>query len=202
MRSSLSLLLAFVAGLLTGRGRWLPEMILEADPASYALALLLLLVGVTIGGSKETGSLVREAPRRILLLPALVVAGTLLSVALVSPLLPSLSLREALAVGAGFGYYSLSSVIAGQMGGATLGVLALLTNLMRELLTLLLAPLLARYLGGVAPIASGGATSMDTALPIISHFSGQEYAVTAIFSGIVLTVLAPLLITLFLSAGS
>ena len=177
-------------------------MILEADPASYALALLLLLVGVTIGGSKETGSLVREAPRRILLLPALVVAGTLLSVALVSPLLPSLSLREALAVGAGFGYYSLSSVIAGQMGGATLGVLALLTNLMRELLTLLLAPLLARYLGGVAPIASGGATSMDTALPIISHFSGQEYAVTAIFSGIVLTVLAPLLITLFLSAGS
>jgi uncharacterized membrane protein YbjE (DUF340 family) len=75
---------------------------------------------------------------------------------------------------------------------------ALLANVMREVITLLAAPIFAVLFGKIAPIASGGATSMDTTLPIISKASGKEYAMVSLFHGIVLTVLVPFLVTLVL----
>jgi len=77
-------------------------------------------------------------------------------------------------------------------------VIALLSNIIREIATLLLAPLLARYLGRLAPVAAGGATAMDTTLPIIVQVSGEEYGVMAIVSGVLLTTAVPVLVTLLL----
>jgi len=114
-------------------------------------------------------------------------------------LLPTVTVRESLAVGAGFGYYSLSSIVITELHGQQLGVVALLANILRELMTLWLAPVFVRSLGRLAPIAAGGATTMDTTLPVISRFAGPDYAAIAVFSGVVLTVLVPLLITLFLT---
>jgi uncharacterized membrane protein YbjE (DUF340 family) len=111
---------------------------------------------------------------------------------------PGVGFRESLAVGAGFGYYSLASVLIAHIGGKTLGVIALLANMTREFITLIGTPLLARYFGRLAPIASGGATSMDTTLPVITRSVGTEYAVISVVNGVVLTALAPLLITAIL----
>jgi uncharacterized membrane protein YbjE (DUF340 family) len=80
-----------------------------------------------------------------------------------------------------------------------MGTIALLSNIMREIFTLLMTPFLVRIAGPLSPIASGGATSMDTTLPIISLYSGREFAVIALFSGIVLTVLVPFLVPFILS---
>ena len=101
--------------------------------------------------------------------------------ALVALILPSLTLRESLAVGACFGYYSLSSVLITQLHSHSLGVVALLSNIFREIATLLATPILVRFLGNLAGIASGGATAMDTTLPVITLYSGKEYAVIAVF---------------------
>jgi uncharacterized membrane protein YbjE (DUF340 family) len=135
---------------------------------------------------------------KIALVPFSIIVGTFLGVALFSLLIPTLTLVEALAVGAGFGYYSLSSVMISQTHSEMLGVVALLANLIREMVTLLMSPLLARYAGRLAPIAAAGATALDTALPIITQASGKEYGVVAVFSGIVLTVLVPILIVIIL----
>jgi len=101
-----------------------------------------------------------------------------------------------MAIGSGFGYYSLSSIIISKIRNDTLGVMALLANISREIFTLLAAPLLVRYFGKLAPIASGGATSMDTTLPVIAKYSGKEYAVISVFSGVALTILVPFIIAL------
>jgi len=122
-------------------------------------------------------------------------------VTVVSVLLPALQLREVLAVGAGFGYYSLSSIFISRLHNDSLGVIALLSNILREILTLILVPLLVKYFGKLAGIASGGATSMDTTFPVISKYSGKDYAIISLFSGIVLTMLVPLLVTLILTIG-
>jgi uncharacterized membrane protein YbjE (DUF340 family) len=50
------------------------------------------------------------------------------------------------------------------------------------------------FFGKLAPVASGGATSMDSTLPIIVTASGKEYAMISVFSGIVLTILVPFLV--------
>jgi uncharacterized membrane protein YbjE (DUF340 family) len=103
-----------------------------------------------------------------------------------------------MAVGAGFGYYSLSSIFIAQISGETLGVIALLSNIMREIFTLLMTPVLVLYFGKLAGIASGGATSMDTTMPVIVKYSGKEWGIVAVFSGVVLSVAVPFLVSFIL----
>ncbi len=201
MRNSLVILGCFLAGILAGR--LLPSSVsLTPDHYTlYVLCALLLFVGIGVGGDAHFWQAMRQRDNlRLALLPLLVVIGTLVGSAIVALLLPQMTLRDALAVGAGFGYYSLSSVLLTQTRGETLGVIALLANLTREIATLVLAPLLVRFFGRLAPIACGGATAMDSTLPIIVRFSGKEYSIAALFSGIVLTAAVPFLIFLILNA--
>ena len=170
----------------------------KSEYTLYALYLLLFLVGIGIGSNTKAWQVIKKVNVKILLVPLSVIIGTLLGVGLFSIFVSEVTLKESLAIGSGFGYYSLSSVLIAQIRGETLGVIALLSNIIREITTMLMTPVLAKYCGNLAPIASGGATSMDTTLPIIARFTGKEYAMISVFSGIVLTVMAPFLIILLL----
>jgi uncharacterized membrane protein YbjE (DUF340 family) len=198
MKNSLIIVAFFTAGILAGI--FIPGLrfLNKTDISRYALFTLLFLIGIGIGGDCRTRQAMRSLDLKIVLVPLAVIMGTLLGSLGVALILPGLKLREVLAIGSGFGYYSLSSVIITQIRGPTLGVIGLMANIAREIMTLLAAPVLARYLGNLAPIAAGGATAMDTTLPVITKFSGKEYAVVAVFSGIVLTLLVPVLVTLLL----
>jgi len=198
MKNSLIIVGFFVLGILAGMHNLVPQAMLKNDPSTYALYLLMFLVGVGIGADRKAWEVLKNAKLKIVLVPLTVIMGTLLGAAAVSPLLKNVSLRESLAVGAGFGYYSLSSIFIGQISGKTLGVVALISNILRETITLLSTPLLLKYFGQLAPIASGGATSMDTTLPVITRFTGKEYAVISVFSGVVLTMLVPFIVTFIL----
>ena len=110
-----------------------------------------------------------------------------------------LSLLDSLSVSAGFGYYSLSSIFLNEARGAELGTIALAANILRELFTIMLAPLMVRYFGKLAPISSGGATSMDTSLPVIQTSCGNRFVPVAIFHGVTVDFSVPFFLTLFLS---
>ncbi len=198
MRSTAIFSTSFVLGILIGVFSPLSRSLFKSDLSLYALYLLLFLIGIGIGSNTEAWHTIKRLNIRIVLVPLSVIFGTFAGVGLFSVFLSEVNLRESLAIGAGFGYYSLSSILIAQIRGETLGVLALLSNIMREITTLLITPLLFKYFGNLAPIASGGATSMDTTLPIITRFTGKEYAMISVFSGIVLTVAAPFFIVLFL----
>jgi uncharacterized membrane protein YbjE (DUF340 family) len=98
------------------------------------------------------------------------------------------------AIGAGFGYYSLSSIVITKISGESMGIIALLANIIREVVTLVMAPVFVRYFGKIAPIAAGGATTSDTTLPMILKYSGKEYVFGSVVNGIVLTLLVPIFI--------
>ncbi|HAD81380.1 MAG: hypothetical protein A2509_05820 [Candidatus Edwardsbacteria bacterium RIFOXYD12_FULL_50_11] len=198
MKNSLIIVGFFVLGTLAGIYPLLPEAWLNNDLSSYALYLLMFLVGASIGADQKAWAVLKSARLKIILVPLTVITGTLAGAAFASVFLKDISLRESLAVGAGFGYYSLSSIFIGQISGQALGVVALISNIFREIITLLGTPLLVRYFGKLAPIASGGATSMDTTLPVITRFTGKEYAIISVFSGVVLTILVPFLVTFIL----
>lgn len=198
MKGSLIILSFFVLGLILGLTRFLPESILTADYSIYALYLLMFLVGIGIGTDRSSWKVIREVNIKIVLVPLSVIIGSLLGVSAFSIFLSDINFGEAMAVGAGFGYYSLSSVMITEFHSETLGVIALLSNIIREILTLLATPLFVKFFGKLAGIASGGATAMDTTLPIIVRYSGKEYAIIAVFSGIVLTVLVPIIVPLIL----
>ena len=195
MLLSLKILLFFIAGMLLGVfGRFEP-LPFETDLSKYALYVLMFLVGISIGTDTESLQLIRRQGYRLLFVPLATILGTFTGVVIVMFFIESISLREGLAVGAGFGYYSLSSIILSEIHSDALGTVALLANVIRELTTLLLAPLMVIIFGKLGPVAAAGATSMDTSLPIITTTSGKDFAVIAVFHGIVLTILVPMLVT-------
>lgn len=198
MKGSLIILAFFTAGLIGGIFRFFPEWLLNEDLTTYALYSLMFLVGISIGSDKGAFHILKKMKFKVMLVPMVVIVGSLAGTAFVSMFLSGISSNEAMAVGAGFGYYSLSSIVISQISGEELGVVALLSNIMREIITLLAAPLMVTYFGKLAGIASGGATAMDTTLPVIVKFSGKEYGIIAVFSGIVLTAIVPVLVTLLL----
>ncbi len=197
MRGSLIIVSFFVAGLLAARWGLLPDELIENDFSMYALYSLMFLVGMSIGNDTKALTALKGQHIKILLVPLATILGTLAGCALVSLVLPGRSLTDCLAIGSGFGYYSLSSVFITEYKGAELGTLALTANIIREIITLLGAPLLVCWFGKLAPICAGGATTMDTTLPVITRFSGKEFVVVAVFHGFVVDFSVPFLVTFF-----
>ncbi len=198
MKGSLIILAFFTAGLIGGIYNFFPEWLLHEDLTTYALFVLMFLVGISIGSDKNAFYVLRKLNFKVILVPLTVIVGSLAGTALISLMLSDISIKEATAVGAGFGYYSLSSIFISQLHSQELGVIALLSNIFREIITLLAVPVMVKYFGKLAGIASGGATAMDTTLPVIVKFTGKEYGIIAIFSGIILTILVPILVTMIL----
>lgn len=207
MRSSLVIVGAFLAGCLAGRLGWLPDWLAVGDVTVWVLYALMFQVGVGIGSDGRLKEILRTLSPRMLLVPVATVAGTLAAVALVSLALARWSAADVLAVGCGFGYYSLSSILItslkeaplGAQLAAELGTIALMANIFREIMTLLLAPVMVRWFGPLAPICSGGATSMDTTLPVVTRFSGREWVFISIAHGMAVDFSVPFLVPFFCS---
>lgn len=198
MRGSFLILAFFGAGLILARLGFVPASLLEQDIVLWVLWLLMFLVGISIGSDRKLGEIIRSLRPKVLLLPLATTLGTFAGSALACLFL-TYTLAECLAVGAGFAYYSLSSVFITQYKGAELGTVALLANILRELFTLLAAPLLVRFLGPLAPISCGGASTMDTTLPIIARYAGREWIFISIVHAMVLDFSVPFWVTLFCS---
>ncbi len=197
MKGALVILAFFICGLLLSLSGLLPDAFLNESLSSYALYILLLLVGISLGMDDSALNIIKQVNLGLLLVPVSIAIGSVLGAGIVYSLI-SESFKDGMLVGAGFGYYSLSSVIISSSYSSELGAIALLSNIFRELFSLVSASVLVRLFGNIAPIASAGATSMDTVLPVITQYSGKKYALVSLFSGIVLTILVPVLIPLIL----
>ena len=181
----------------TARNSRLPDLNAWGNVSFWTLCALLFCVGVTVGNNTALLKSFRQLDPRLMLLPLMTIVGTLSATAIAAMALPGRSLTDCLAVGSGFGYYSLSSILITQYRGPELGTVALLANIIREVITLLGAPLMVKYFGPLAPISSGGATTMDTTLPIITRCSGQDFVIVSLFHGFLVDFSVPFLVTFF-----
>lgn len=154
-----------------------------------ALVLLLFVMGVAFGMDRESVAKMRRVGFRILLFPFAVALGSVLG-GLVGGLILGIDVKASMAVSAGYGWYTLAGPLTGQLFGAGWGALGFTVNFLRELVTMVTVSLTVR-LDRYAPIALGGATSMDTTLPVIVRYCGSDTLITAFSSGFALSVLAP-----------
>ena len=197
MKGSLIILSFFATGLLLGVFRWFPPEFLNFNFSFYVLCALMFSVGISIGNDPNSLRQFRSLNPRLIFLPLMTILGTWLGVIVVSFFLKERNLTDCLAVGSGFGYYSLSSILITEYRGVELGTIALLSNIIREVITLLFAPWMVKYFGKLAPIAAGGATTMDTTFPIIVKNSGKEFAIVSIYQGFIMDFSVPFLVTFF-----
>lgn len=199
MKGSLIIVGFFVLGIIVGLCHFVPQGFLDSDVSYYALCALMFCVGISIGCDTSVLKSFRKVNPRLMFLPVMTIVGTLAGCAAASLVLGHRQLTDCLAIGSGFGYYSLSSIFITEYRGPELGTIALLANICREILTLLCAPILARYFGKLAPVSVGGATSMDTTLPIITRASGEQFIIVSIFHGFCVDFSVPFLVTFFCS---
>ncbi|HHU40704.1 MAG TPA: lysine exporter LysO family protein [Fermentimonas caenicola] len=199
MKGSIIIVSFFILGVLLGYMGLVPDSLIESDLSFYVLCALMFFVGLSVGCDTKTLKSFSKLNPKYFLLPIATIVGTLGGCVIISFLLPDRQLSDLLAVGSGFGYYSLSSIFITEYRGAELGTIALLSNIMRELIALLLAPFLVRYFGKLSTISVGGATTMDTTLPVILKFSGKEFIVISVFHGFILDLSVPFLVTFFCS---
>lgn len=164
-----------------------------------ALAVMVFCAGADIGSSRQIVR--RFLTVKTLGLSLLVLLATnvgSLGGGLIMGYLMGVPFRDALLVSVGMGWYSLSSVLLSAAVGTETGTLAFLANALRELLTILGIPLLARFCH-LPLVVVGGATSMDSTMPILLQCAGRPAAILGFVNGFLLSLEIPLLFAFLLS---
>jgi uncharacterized membrane protein YbjE (DUF340 family) len=174
-----------------------PNSLISDQLFTIMLILLLFVFGFSFGLDKDAIQKMRKTGAKILVFPILVALGTIVG-GLVAGLILQISLTNTMAVSSGLGWYTLAGPLLGQISGTQWGTLGFTTNFLRELLTILTIPLLVK-IDKYAPVASGGATTMDVTLPVIVRYCGKDMLITSFSNGLALSFIAPFLIFFFAS---
>jgi uncharacterized membrane protein YbjE (DUF340 family) len=202
MKASIVLAAVVGAGILAGRGlslagwdtQWVPVV------ENGVLFGLMALVGILLGADEAALGAVRKAGPGFLLVPLAIALGSVLAGALMAPL-AGLPVGQSAAVGGGFGWYSLSGVLLTNIGYPQAGALALLANVLRELVALTIIPTIARHWHPWQTLAPAGATATDVTRPIIMRSAGTDMGMLAAASGGLLSLAVPFVVPLLARLG-
>lgn len=182
--------LLFVAGLITGL---VTKLRVSEEFLWSTLLCLIFAVGVSMGLEINKIALMSgEKVSRGLKLILATTTGSLIGGALTYLLLGEPALKYSLAISAGMGWYSFTGTYLAGID-PYLGFLGYLSNILREVYTYITYPLLAKKLK-YSSISLGGATTMDTTLPVIASTGGSEAGILAFIHGVFLTLLIPIIL--------
>ncbi|WBA13829.1 lysine exporter LysO family protein [Salinivibrio proteolyticus] len=198
MSESGKLIAAVFVGLAVGL---IVEMDLSwVDTASEIILLLLLfLIGIQLRNSGMTLKQIVLNKKGVVIATLIVI--TSLPGGLLAAWLLDLPYHHGLAMASGFGWYSLAGILMGDGLGPVYGGASFIVELARELVAIMLIPMIiSRY--PLTAIGYGGATAMDFTLPIIQSTGGIRCVPIAIVSGFILSLLVPVLMLFFLSLGA
>ena len=203
MKSSLVTLGFFLLGCLVGIYYMVDFDVHEA--ALGVLYFLMILIGMNIGGNQNLKEFFSQCTPKMFLVPLATVSGTVLFSALGGFLLSRWSMFDCMAVGSGFAYYSVSSILITQLKTSSLGVqlatelgtIALLSNIFREMFALIGTPLIRKHFGYLAPISAAGIGSSDVSLAVITKYCGMNAVPIAILHGLLINVTMPFFVSFF-----
>ena len=111
-------------------------------------------------------------------------------------LLSPLTVGEAVAVSAGFGWYTLAPSMITEAGHAVAGAISFMHNVIRETLGIIIIPLAAQKIGYIEATAIPGVSAMDVCMPIVERSCNQETLVYSFCTGALMCIVVPLLVPL------
>ena len=179
------------------------ENIAEFDNAAslgikIGLCVLMVFVGLDLGLEGTVIAMIKEAGWRIMVFPLACIVGTLIGAGLCGFLF-KLSLPESLAIGAGFGWYSLAPGIIMEAGYLTASAISFLHNVMREIFSILLLPIIAEKVGCIEAACVPGAPAMDVCLPIINRATQGKAVTYGFVTGVVMSFLVPVMVPIMIA---
>ncbi|USD37970.1 MULTISPECIES: lysine exporter LysO family protein [Ferrimonas] len=195
MLESLKLAAVVIGGVALGLVLPIGHHAIESG-ANAALMLLLGLIGIQLRASNLGLRAILLNPRGLAI--AAIVAGTSLLAGALTALIAGLPVIHGVTLAAGFGWYSLSGILITDGLGPVMGSVAFLFDLSRELIAIVIIPMLMRR-SPASAIGYGGATAMDFTLPVLQQTGGAPVVPVAIVSGFLLSLASPVLIPFLLS---
>ena len=132
---------------------------------------------------------------KILLVPIGCIIGSILGACIAMLMIKNISPKDLIMLSQGYGFYSMSGIVVTELKNSELGSVALINDLFREIFAILFMYLIGwRY--PRSAISSAGATAMDVTLPMVKQACGNEFIPHAMVSGFILSVLAPVLLSI------
>ena len=167
---------------------------------TIGLCILLHVIGIDMGLSGTVVKQLKKVGPRILAFPVAVLLGTTVVRVLIGLLFGDLTVREALAVSYGFGWYTFAPVSITNAGHVVAGAVSFMHNVFRELAGIVFIPALARSIGYIEITSLPGVAAMDICLPIVERATRQEIIVYSFAIGMAEAFLIPILVPLVLGA--
>ena len=184
------LILMVVAGIIFGK---IFTIHIPSNLTLIILSFLIFFAGFGVGSEEQLFNKVKRNVLAILILVLLTVSGTFFGAFLASFFMP-IDYKESILASAGFGWYSLSSVMISSMYSPYLGSISFLANVFRESLAILFIPLVSKFYSYGA-VSIGGSPSMDTLLGVVAKYNDKEITLVSFGHGVVLSTITPLIIS-------
>lgn len=157
------------------------------------LSILLFFVGIDLGKEGTIVQNFKAAGWRVIMFPFIMIAGTYIG-AVVAGIIVGLSAKDALCVASGFGWYTLAPAMLAEYS-IEISAISFMHNVMRELIGLLLLPIVAKRIGHIEATGLVGAGAMDVCLPIIVKTTSGNMAIYAFIIGLVLSFSVPVMVS-------
>lgn len=194
LKSLLNISYAFIA-LVLGYG--LAELVhyfnLNLSISTWNLLLIFMLfIGLDLAYSPLDRSWLNW---KIMLVPLGCIIGSLAGALLSSFIIKDVNLKDLIMLSQGYGFYSMSGIVVTELKNAELGSIALMNDLFREIIAILLMYSIGwRY--PRSAISAAAATAMDVTLPMVKQACGNNFIPHAMVSGFILSILAPIAISI------
>ncbi|OTG81979.1 hypothetical protein B9T33_05495 [Acinetobacter sp. ANC 5054] len=157
----------------------------------HLLLVFMFLIGLDLAYSPLDKSWLNW---KILLVPLGCIVGSLFGAFIAAYFLPNISIQDLIMLSQGYGFYSMTGIVVTELKNAHLGSIALMNDLFREIFAIVFMYIIGwRY--PRSAISSAGATAMDVTLPMVKQACGNDFIPHAMVSGFILSVLAPILVS-------
>ena len=175
------------------------EFMLKSDPwLTACLVVLIGVVGFNLGLDGTVFRNLRKVGLGIILFPLAAVAGSILA-GVVYALISPMSMKEGIAISAGFGWYTYAPNVISQAGFQVASAVSFMHNVLREVIGIIGIPLFAAKIGYIEAAAVPGVAAMDVCVPIVERSTSERTVVYSFGIGFLMCISVPLLVPLVIN---
>lgn len=205
--STIKILISVIVGMLIGYfavARYMGSVMAEFDFITGKLlvgflCVLLFVVGFDLGLAGKVVENIKAAGLRVMVFPFAAIGGSLVLGAASSMML-GFTLKEGLAISAGFGWYTYAPTVIAEAGSRHMvaSAVSFVHNVIRETSGIILIPVLAKKFGYIESTGVPGVAAMDICIPIVEKACRQDTIVYSFAIGFAMNIATSVLVPLFM----
>lgn len=161
--------------------------VISGHSLTVFLCCLLFCVGFDLGIAGTVVSNIKEVGARALAFPFAAVIGSLI-IGTAAGMFFGFSLKEGLAISAGFGWYTYAPTVIASAGSEYMiaSAVSFMHNVIREVAGIVLIPILGKKIGYLEVTGIPGVAAMDVCMPIVERSCRHDTVVYSFAVGLLM----------------